>query len=110
MIVKKTFEAPKPPAVLSKRNITPLYRYRRTGAFVYVEGNENPVNLRTIKATGNPELNNQILNQRVDNLWYEHNPQKELIWKIAIIIGVVALIIMLALKFFVAKDTTIPVT
>lgn len=106
MIEKQELKVPKP----FKVDTTPLYRYQRTGAFIYVEGNENPINLRKIEATGNPTLNKQILNQRVDNLWYESNPAKEKFLTIMIIAIVVGIIIFAAIQYFFNKQppTVIP--
>lgn len=101
-MITKPLVPPKP----FKVDITPLYRYKRTGAFIYVEGNENPINLRDLKPTGNPVLNNMILNQRVDELWYEHNPNKELT-KIIIIVGIIVIIVVLVILFFFNKQTPV---
>ncbi len=75
------------------------YRIGRLGCFVHVEDNENPVDLKKIEATGNPLLNNMIINQRVDELWYETNDQRDLIIKIVIICLIIGIIIFIAMAF-----------
>ncbi len=84
-----------------------VYRIGRLGCFVYVEDNENPVDLREIKATGNPLLNTMIINQRVDELWYETNDQRDLIVKIIIGVLIVGVVILIAMAFIKGQNPSV---
>lgn len=54
----ESLEVPKPYDGIKKG--TSIYRSGRLVRFIFKEGNENPIDLRSIRATGNPQLNKQI--------------------------------------------------
>lgn len=77
----------------------PIYRAGRLAKFFYNEGNEDPLDFRTGKMSGNPQINKQISNIDISRLWTGHKSMsQEFLEKYGIFvllgIGVILLIMM----------------
>lgn len=79
---------------------TSIYRDNRLPCFIYVEGNENPIDLRKIEATGNPQLNRQIQDIDISKLFvYNKFDLFEILQRYWWVI-VAVLVIAFALRYF----------
>lgn len=83
---------------------SPLYILKRLGCFVHKEGNENPIDLKLIRATGNPELNNIIINQQVDGLWYEKDETMNVIKNVIIGVLGIAILVIIVVAFIKGRN------
>lgn len=83
------------------KGATSVYRSGRLATFLYVEGNENPVDLRNLKVTGNPQLNKQLTKVDIGKLFVDDstpfiNVLKQL--QPYLIIGGVILLVIIVLR------------
>lgn len=53
---------------------TVIYRSGRLVHYFYVEGNENPIDLRTLKTTGNPQMDLQKLRVDISKMFIRPSP------------------------------------
>lgn len=84
-----------------------MYRSGRLGCFIFKEGNENPVDLRKIKVTGNPQYNKTLLKQDISDLFYEPKSDFEQMAKY-VLIGVGILAVMVVVIIIVMKSNAPP--
>lgn len=78
---------------------TSIYRSGRLGHFFFIENNENPLDFRNQKITGNPQLNEALLKQDFNDLWIEPKTFGEQVLKyivpILIIIGIIIVVVVI---------------
>lgn len=76
-----------------------VYRFNRLSCYMFLEGNENQVDITTGEHRGNAELNEQMLKQDLSKLWEEEQSPIEKLMKylipLIIIVGIIVIIIML---------------
>lgn len=77
----------------------PTYRMGRIGCFIHKEGNENPIDLKEIKATGNPQFNRLIEQRDYTLLWFQQKNFADnwILWVIGgiVVIGVIITVVYL---------------
>lgn len=81
---------------------TTVYRKGRLGCFLFLEGNENPVDLRTLKISGNPQLTNEQKKVEISRLFTAESGAFGNFWKeyggIITMVGLGAIIVLLIVK------------